>query len=175
MIWVNIIAILILFFSFIGGIKEGAVKRFSGLVEILIAIPIAGTTYHILTGILSFLPGENWEGFLGFFITLAIINAIMHFVLWLPRKVMQKLWNKGFIFRIAGGLLQIYTTAIHLAVFTLGILAYPIFGWLERCVAGSSVLSGLVTNLGFIQSMLPKLFGNVIDSLVSLPILFFFS
>jgi len=171
----NIIAILILFFSFIGGIKEGAVKRFSGLVEILIAIPVTGAAYHILTGFLSFLPGENWEDFLGFFVTLAIISAIMHFILWLPRKLMQKLWNKGFIFRITGGLLNIFTAAISLTVFTLGTLAYPIFEWLERWIAGSGVLSWLVSNLGFVQSMLPELFRNVADSLVSLPIFFFFS
>ena len=79
MLWVNIIAIIILFFSFIGGLKEGAVKQFVNLLAAIIAIPLAGLSYHLLATVLAFLPGTNWENFIGFFVALAVFIAMVNF------------------------------------------------------------------------------------------------
>jgi uncharacterized membrane protein required for colicin V production len=158
MVWVNIIACLILFFSFVGGLREGAVKHFFSLIALLIAIPLAGLSYRWLAGILSFIPGENWENFLGFFITLAIISVILNLIFLLPRKFIQKVWKKGLLFRLAGAVLNIFSAAIGLTVFTIVLQVYPIFDWLERAVMGSVVLNWLVVCLGFVQLMLPDLF-----------------
>jgi uncharacterized membrane protein required for colicin V production len=77
---VSIIAVLILILSFFGGIREGVVKHFFNLVALIIAIPLAGISYRLIARVLSFLPGENWENFIGFFIALALISVILHFV-----------------------------------------------------------------------------------------------
>ena len=156
--WVNIIIAIVLFFSLVGGLKEGAVKNFFSLIALLIAIPLTGISYHLLADILSFLPGENWGNFIGFFITLAIISVILHFVFLLPRKLIHKAWNKGFLFRFIGGVFNIFNSAIGMVVFTLVILAYPIFGWLEEAITGSSILAWLVVNLSFVKAMLPDIF-----------------
>ena len=158
MIWVSISAIIILILSFFGGLKEGAVKQSFNLVMLLIAIPLAGFSYHLLAVLLSFLPGENWENLIGFFITLALINVILHFITLLPRRIIQKIWKRGLFFRLLGGALNLVNTSIGMVVFTLVFLAYPIFDWLERWVAGSSVLASLVDAFGFIQTMLPQVF-----------------
>ncbi len=158
MTWISILAALILFFSFIGGLKEGAIKNFFSLITLIIAIPLTGVSYRLLANILSFLPGENWENFVGFFITLALISIVLHFVLLLPRKVTQKVWNEGILFRLIGGALNIFNSAIGIVAFTLLVRAYPIFGWLERVVTDSSVLTWLVVNLSFVQAMLPEVF-----------------
>ena len=158
MIWVNLIAILILILSLLGGLKEGAVKQFFNLVALLIAIPLTGLSYHLLTNFLSFLPGENWENFIGFYITLAIISVILHLIALLPRKIVQKIWRGGLLFRLFGGALNVVNTSIGMVVFTLVFLAYPIFDWLERWVAGSGVLMSLVNIFAFVQSMLPQVF-----------------
>ena len=157
MIWVNILASIVLFFSFIGGLKEGAVKSFFSLIALIIAIPLTGISYHLLTNVLSFLPGENWENFVGFFVTLVLINIILHFVLFLPKRLIQKVWDKGILFRLVGGILNILNTAIGIVLFALLVQAYPIIGWLERAVAGSSVLAWLVVQLSFVQAMLPEI------------------
>ena len=156
--WVNIIVAIVFFFSLIGGLKEGAVKNFFSLIAVLIAIPLTGISYHLLSSILSFLPGENWGNFIGFFITLAIISVILHFIFFLPRKLTQKAWSKGFLFRFIGGVFNILNSAIGMVLFTLVILAYPIFGWLEEALIGSSILTWLVVNLSFVKSMLPDIF-----------------
>ena len=158
MMWVSIIAVIILILSFFGGLKEGAVKQFFNLVVLLLAIPLAGFSYRLLAALLSFLPGENWENFFGFFIALALISVILHFIALLPRGIIQKIWRRGLFFRLLGGALNLVNASLFLVVFTLVLLAYPIFDWLERWVAGSSVLASLVEIFGFVQSMLPQVF-----------------
>ena len=169
MIWVSIIAALILFFSFIGGLKEGAVKNFFSLIALIIAIPLIGISYRLLASLLSFIPGENWENFLGFFITLALISIILQFAFLLLRKFVQKAWKKGVPFRIIGGALNIFSAAIGMVVFTLVLQAYPIFGWQEEVVAGSGILTWLVASLGFVQAMLPELFRHAATPIVAGP------
>ena len=160
MIWVNIFAVLILILSFFGGFKEGAVKQFFNLVVLIIAIPLTGISYWLIAKVISFLPGENWENFIGFFIALALISVIFHFVSFLPRKITQKIWKRGLVFRLLGGVLNVVNASIGMVVFTLVLLAYPIFDWLERWVAGSGVLASLVNAFGFVQAMLPEVFQN---------------
>jgi len=167
MIWVNIIAILVLFFSLIGGLKEGAVRTFFSLIALIIAIPLTGLSYHLVANVLSFLPGENWENFVGFFIALALISIILYFVFFLPRRYLQKIWHKGLLFRLVGSALNIFNAAIGMVIFTLLIRAYPIFSWLEEAVAGSSVLNWLVASLGFVQSMLPEIFQDLAPAVVA--------
>ena len=154
MILVSIVAVIVLFFSFIGGLKEGAVKNFFSLIALLIAIPITATSFHLLATILSFLPGDDWNSFIGFFISLAFIAAILHIAFFLPRRFIQKVWNKGLLFRSTGGALNVLDTAIGLAVFALIVRTYPIIDWLERAVTDSSALTWLVTHLGFVETLL---------------------
>ena len=157
---IDIIVIIVLIISFFSGLKEGAVKNFFQLLACIIAILLAGLSYHLIATILSFLPGVNWENFFGFFITLAIISVIMHFIFFLPRKLLQKIWKKGILFRVLGGALNILGAIIGMTVFSLVLRSFPIFDWLERWVSGSGVLMVLVEAFGFVQSLLPGVFRN---------------
>ena len=171
MIWVNILAVIILILSFFGGLREGAVKQSFSLLVLIIAIPLAGISYRLLAIILSFLPGENWENFVGFFIALVLISVILHFIVFLPRRLVQKIWRRGLFFRLLGGVLNAINASIFLVVFTLALLAYPIFNWLERAVANSGVLMGLVNMFGFIQAMLPEAFRGAAGLMVAGPLI----
>ena len=169
---VNIIAGLVLIFSFIGGIAQGAVKSLFSLVASLLALWLTGLCYHIPAGWLSFIRGENWENFLGFIITLAVISIVLHLILFLPRFILNKLWFiKGLLFRLLGGIFNLFNCAIGLTVFTLLVAAYPIMGWLEDAVLGSSILTGLVHYLGFIQALIPGLGQGGEGTSVLLPLL----
>ena len=167
MILVDIIAVIILILSLLGGLKEGAVKHFFNLLVLIIAIPLAGFCYHLIAIVLSFLPGENWENFVGFFIALALISVILHFVVLLPRKIIQKLWKRGLFFRLLGGALNIVNAGIGLTVLTLAVGAYPIFDWLERAVANSGILMWLVETMGFVRAMLPAAFQDAATLMVA--------
>ncbi len=155
MVWVNIIAVIILFFSFVGGLKEGAVKNFFALITLFIAIPVTGISYHLLASLFSFLPGENWENFIGFYITFSLIVLIMFLLFFLLRHLIQLVWRKGAMFRLVGGILHLLNSAIGIVVFALVIGAYPIFGWLQQAVSESVVLDWLTINLSFVGKLLP--------------------
>jgi uncharacterized membrane protein required for colicin V production len=156
--WVDIVVIILLILSFLGGLKEGAVKALSSLVSLLIAIPVTTFCYRLLAAVLSFLPGENWENFLGFFITLGIITAILHLIFFIPRKIIGTIWKEGILFRLLGGVFNLLGGIIGMVVFALAVQAYPIFDWLERWVSGSGVLATLVNTFSFVQLMLPEAF-----------------
>jgi len=158
---VSFLAVIILVLSFFGGLKEGAVKYIYSLVITIIAIPVAGAAYDLIAGVLSFLPGSDWENFIGFFVAMALASIVLHFVFLLPRKFAQKVWRKGTIFRLLGGLFNVFNVSIGLVVFTLVMRAYPIWGWLEAAVSGSGVMTWLVAHLGFVQALLPELFQHV--------------
>ena len=167
MVWVNIIAVLILILSFFGGLREGAVKQFFNLTILIIAIPLAGISYRLIAIILSFLPGENWGNFIGFFIVLVLISIILHLIVLLPRRIVQKVWKRGLFFRLLGGALNAVNASIGMAVFTLVLLAYPIFDWLGRAVANSGVLAWLVELFSFVQAMLPEAFQDAATLMVA--------
>ncbi len=167
MILVDILAVIILIFSFLGGLKEGAVKHFFNLIVLIVAILVAVRCYHWIAIVLSFLPGTNWENFVGFFIALALVSVILHFIFLLPRKIVQKIWKRGTLFRLLGGALNIVSASIGMVVFTLTVGAYPIFGWLERAVTGSGVLTWLMGHLSFVQAMLPEAFQSAATLMVA--------
>jgi len=155
MILINIVIGLVLFFSFVGGTLQGAVKSFFSLLSFIIAIPIAGKFFQGFASILSFLPGENWENFISFFILLGLASVILHFVFYIPRKVMEKIWNGGFIFRLTGGILNLLGATIGFVLLTLVITIYPVWGWLANTLNDSGIIVWLITSFGFVQNMLP--------------------
>ncbi len=156
--WIDIVVIILLIISFLGGLKEGAVKTLSSLVALLIAIPVTTFSYRLLASVLSFLPGENWQNFLGFFITMGIIIAVLHLVFFIPRKIIGGIWKEGILFRLLGGVFNLVGAIIGMVVFVLVVQSYPIFDWLEGWVSGSGILSALVNAFSFIQIMLPEAF-----------------
>ena len=155
---VSILAVVILILSFFGGMKEGAVKQLFSLAILLIAILLTGVSYRLIALILSFLPGQNWENFIGFFVTLALASLILHFITWIPRRIARAIWKKGLIFRLVGGVLNLIQTSIGLALLALVIAVYPIWGWLAEAIAGSGVMMGLLERFGFVARMLPEVF-----------------
>ncbi len=155
---VNVIVGLILVFAFIGGIVQGAVKSLFSLVAFLCALWLTGLVYRIPAGWFSFLRGEDWENFIGFALTLAVISIVLHLVLLLPRFICNKLWFiKGPVYRVTGGLLNLFNSALGLTAFTLLVAAYPIIDWLADMMLGSSMLAWLVRLLGFIDVLVPSL------------------
>ena len=155
---VSLFAVFILLVSLVTGLKEGAVRHFFNLVAVLVAIYVAGLAYYLIAGLISFLPGENWESFIGFFITFGIIIALLQLAFLLSRKIIQKIWKRGLIYRLLGGALNTVNASIGLVVFALVLFAFPVFDWLARWVAGSGVMSSLVNVFGFIQALLPPEF-----------------
>ena len=95
---IDIIAAVILFFSFIGGLTQGAIKSFFSLLGFIIAIPVAGRFYPFFADLLSFLHPPNLRNFIGFFVTLALAGIVLSFIFYFPRKITEESWDDGFFF-----------------------------------------------------------------------------
>ncbi len=166
MVMVDIIVAIVLVLSFIGGLKEGAVKNFFSVIVTLIAIPLTGLYYGLIATILAFLPSTNWENFVGFFITMALIGLILQLIFFLPRRVIQAVWRRGILFRLLGGGLNVFNVSLGLVVFTLVLSVYPVIDCLEGWVSSSGILVWLVERLSFVPAMLPEIFQKAAGWLV---------
>ncbi|MDO8568980.1 MAG: CvpA family protein [Dehalococcoidales bacterium] len=156
--WVDIIILLILIFSFIGGVKEGAVKNLFTLAATIIAIPVAGSYYYIIANFLDFLPGNDWQNFIAFFVAMGIIVVILHLIFIIPRKIIEQVWSGGILFRLIGGAANVVNAGIGLVILAIVIKTYPIVGWLEEMVVNSALIAWLATLLGFVVQLLPPIF-----------------
>lgn len=164
MIWVDIIISLIFIFSFIAGLKEGAVKALLSLVGLLIAIPVAAYFYDMLANVLSFIPDYNWQYFLGFFGTLIIALVILALIFFIPSRLIEGIWGRGVIFTILGGVFSVISFAISLTLFTIVIDKYPIWDWLEQVLNNSNIIDWLTAFSGLVYFLLPANFGETIDT-----------
>jgi uncharacterized membrane protein required for colicin V production len=156
MVWVSVFAVLGLLFSIFMGLREGAVRHLFSLLATLIAIPVAGISYKGLANILSFIPGENWESFIAFFIMMAVVSIILYFVFILPGRALRKAWSGGLFYCVLGAIFSLVNTILGIVVFALVLHAYPIFNGLEQAVSSSPVIAGLVSAFSCVQSVLPE-------------------
>jgi uncharacterized membrane protein required for colicin V production len=156
---VTVVAAIILFFSFVGGLMQGAVKSFFSLAAFIIAIPIAGRFYPFFANLLGFLPGSDWENFIGFFIILALATVVLTFVFYFPRQILGAVMG-GVFFRLIGGLLNLLDAAVGLVMFTLLISTYPVWDWLQQEMVESSLIIWLLDNLEFVRALLPQIMRN---------------
>lgn len=165
---VDIIVILVLVFSCIGGFFQGAVRGFFSLLTLLIAIPLTGICYHLMAGLFAFLPGTNWDNFVGFFVTITLISIILQLMFFLLRTLTRRaLMNRRLLSRLVGSALNLLNSATGMVVFALVVQAYPVTVWLERAVTDSGILTWLVVHLGFVNLMLPQLSHEAIATVMS--------
>ena len=156
MVWVSVLAVLGLLFSIFMGLREGAVRHLFSLLATLIAIPVAGVAYKGLANILSFIPGENWEGFIAFFIMMAVVSIVLNFVFILPGRALKNAWPGGLFYCVLGAIFSLVNAILGIVVFALVLHAYPIFSGLEQAVSGSPVVSFLVSAFSCVQAVLPE-------------------
>jgi uncharacterized membrane protein required for colicin V production len=156
--WIDVLLIVILAFSFLGGIKAGAINALFSLVVFIIAVTITGFYYRFVASLLSFLPGENWANFFGFLIAIIVVSIIISIICFIPRQFIRSIWNGGGFFSLVGGVLNVVNSAMGLVVFVFLLQAYPIVLWLNGILAESTLLTWLISHLDFIRVLLPETF-----------------
>jgi len=160
MIWIDIIVTLILIFSFIGGLRAGAMRSLFSLIALFIAIPVAGLFYQYIADLLDFIHNSIWQNFLGFFITFVIISIILAIIFFIPGRMLGGIFDKGLLSPLLGGVFSVIATCVSLVLFRIVVDTYPIFDWLDYVLASSSIINWLALYLDFIRLMLPEAFRN---------------
>ncbi len=144
----DIIVALILFFSFLGGLKQGASKEFFGLLAFIIALSITGAFAAYVLVWMSFASDHLWRALLTFVVTMTIIYIIIYLVLLLPRHLLDNIWNGGCIWSALGGVFGIINSALGLVLLVLLLKIYPVLDWLNDLLAASAILDWLVSISG---------------------------
>lgn len=147
---IDLIVALVLVFSFLGGLKEGAVRGFFGLLAFIIALSLTGAFTAYFLGWMSFVPDHLWRAFFTFLVTMGIITIILHLVLMLPRHLLDKVWNGGFIWNALGGIFGVVNSALGLVLMVILFDIYPVLNWLSDLLTASNVLNWLVSSFGSI-------------------------
>ena len=117
----------------------------------MIAVPLTGLSYYLMAMAFSFIPGENWNQFIGFFITLALYSVIFHFVFYTPRKYARSIFLEGILMRIGGGLINVFKSIMGIVLLLLVLHAYPVIRGLEPILLESGVLMWLLNHFRFVQ------------------------
>jgi uncharacterized membrane protein required for colicin V production len=158
---IDIIIVILIILSFLGGFVQGAVKSFFSLIALIIAIPVAGACYPYLADALSFMPGTDWENFSAFFIIMVIASIVLHIIFFFPRALINKVWvMKGPLFRLVGCVFNLIGTFTSLVLFATIVQAYPAIDWLERVISDSAIITWLLANFNFVKFLLPALFSS---------------
>jgi uncharacterized membrane protein required for colicin V production len=154
---IDIIAAIILFLSFIGGLTQGAIKSFFSLLCFIISIPIAGRFFPFIANWLGFLPQPNLKYLAGFFITLALAVIVLSFIFYYPRRITEESWDDGVLFHLVGGVLNLLGAAVGWLILALVLNAYPVWDWLQQALANSVIIQWLMANFSFVQTLLPEI------------------
>lgn len=155
MVWVDIIITILFIFSFIAGLKEGAVKALFSLFGLIIAIPITGHFFYILTNVLGFIPDYNWQHFIGFFGTFIIVIIILAIIFFFPIRLIEGVWMKGVLFTLLGGVFSVIGFAVTLVLLSVIVDMYPILYWLEQLLLNSSIINWIMPISTLIYFLLP--------------------
>jgi len=145
---IDVIVALILIFSFLGGLKEGAVKEFTGLLAFVIALPLSGLCTGYISGWLLFIADDTWKAFLSFLLTMGIIIILLQVIFWFPRNLLDKVWNGGFLWNLLGGIFGLADAALGLVLMITLLDIYPVFTWLSDILYSSRILNWLVSSSG---------------------------
>jgi hypothetical protein len=155
----DIVIVLILIGSFIGGAKGGFFKGLVEVIAFIIALLVSGIFLDMVYGWLSFIGDTGWRSFLAFLLTMGIIIILVQLILWLPRHLLEKIWNSGFIFGLLGGILGFLNAALGLVLLVKLLGVYQVLPWLSSIFATSHVLNWLVSVFG---PIITSLSGNAV-------------
>jgi len=156
---VDIIVVLALVFSFLGGLKQGAAREFFGLLAFVVALSVTGAFSAYVLLWMSFAQDHLWRALLTFLVTMVIVFVIIHLALLLPRHLLDKIWNGGCIWNALGGILGVINCALGLVLMVLLLEIYPVLIWLSDILAASNVLNWLVSSLGSVVLLLMHMTG----------------
>ncbi len=157
--WLDIILLIFLIVSVVGGIAAGLIKSVFSLAGLIIGVVLAGRLYPGLANALSFISNEKAANIVAFaiiFIIVIVIAAVLGAII---TKIVSAMML-GCINRLGGGILGFFIGAIFLGA----ILAIWVKFLGENSVISDSFFASLlVERFPFVLGLLPGEFDVVRD------------
>lgn len=154
---IDVIVALILIFSFLGGLKEGAVKELLGLLAFVISLPLAGLCVRFVSGWLSIIPDVTWRNLLAFLLAMGLIIIILHIIFLFPQNLLNRVWKGGFSWNLLGGVFGLGNSVVGLVLMVSLLNIYPVLPWLSTILDTSKILGWLVALFGGVLTGLIKI------------------
>jgi membrane protein required for colicin V production len=152
--WLDIIIIIVLAISVLGGWRTGLIKAALGWIGIIVGLVLAGDYYQSLAKLFSTVFQEtlaNILGFLAIFIGVTILSGVLG--IWLSRVVSLTLL--GWLNRLAGAAFGLFIGAVVIgALLVLWVKFLGIPGTVER----STVAPLLIDRFPLVLALLPDEF-----------------
>ncbi len=83
----------------------------------------------------------------------------------MPRNLLDKVWNGGFIWNALGGIFGVVNTALGLVLMVILFDMYPVLNGLSDLLGASNVLNWLVSSFGSIILSLLHMTGAYLQAL----------
>jgi len=165
--WMDIIIVLILAASVLGGLGRGTLRALWALVAVVISALAAGLLYQPIGRLIFALFGHpNLSNVLGFAISYGLVNAVVNVpVHWWSRREEWALPGcAGCWDRLVAGAVGLVEGFAVIELGLIVLIKYPI--WiLGRAALESVIGQRLLTNLPFMFRLLPDTFRSVLELL----------
>jgi membrane protein required for colicin V production len=155
--WLDIIVIILLIISAIGGLASGLIKSVLSLVGLIVGILVAGHFYATLAGYLTFIPNESGARIFSFILIVLVFILIAALLGVMLTKVVSAI-SLGWLNRLGGAAFGVILGAIFIAA----ILSL----WIKYTGSSNSIASSLlgpflVDRLPLVLALLPAEFNSV--------------
>ncbi len=155
--WLDIVIIVLLLISAVGGLFNGLIKSVFSLVGLIVGVVLAGRFYTGLAGLLRFIPDENIARIVAFiiiFLVIIIIAAILGVIL---TKLVSTMLL-GWLNRLGGAVFGVLIGAVFIAAILVIWVKYL---GANSVISGSGIAHILVDGFPLVLALLPKEFDIV--------------
>lgn len=158
--WMDILILIVLVGTLIGGIGTGLIKQALSLVILLSAVYLAGQFYGVGADLAEIFTSDYDLGNLvGFAVAFGVVSVGLSIVLELlvgRKRVVSLGWGD----HLAGGLLGLATGAVFTATALIVLATYPV-GGVDIALAESGFAPHVLERADFVFGLLPEVFRGV--------------
>ena len=155
--WLDIVIIIFLILSVVSGIIGGLIKAIFGLVGLIVGVILAGRYYVSLADHLGFISNDDTARIVAFIIIFAAVCIVAMLLGLILTKIVSKI-KLGWINRLLGGVLGLFTGAISIAALLVILVKFTDIG---DSVSNSAMATFLVDKFPIVLGLLPKEFDTI--------------
>jgi membrane protein required for colicin V production len=156
--WLDIIVIILLVTSLIGGFISGLIKTVFSLAGLIVGVVVAGQFYISLSEHLAFISNQTAARITAFIILFLIVIIIAAILGVIFTKLVSAIPLGGWLNRMGGAVLGVVMSAIFLAAI---LTVWIKFLGQNSTITGSAIAPFLVGRFPLVLSLLPKEFESV--------------
>jgi len=155
--WLDIVIIIIVIASLVGGVKNGLIKSILSLVGVIVGVVLAGNYYLLLAEMLSFIPHEGAAKIAAFAIILVLVMVVFGIIAQLLTKLVSALLL-GWVNRLGGAIAGVLLGALFCGAF---LAIWAKFMGMSGAIADSEIAPILLNYFPIVLSLLPSEFDPV--------------